>query len=97
MQCDEAIGGWSAYIPALSCQTNVHIVKTGIIIFMKYTVQWPLGSSTFILNSYTALQVEIVGSKIVPSSRPAYLSYPLLAVAYHSHTTTVATTNKISR
>ena len=89
--------GWSAYIPALSCQTNVHIVKTGIIIFMKYTVQWTLGSSTFILNSYTALQVEIVGSKIVPSSRPAYLPYPLLAVAYHSHATTTATTNKISR
>ena len=89
--------GWSAYIPALSCQTNVHIVKTGIIIFMKYTAQWALGSSTSILNSYIALQVKIVGSKIVPSSRPAYLPYPLLAVAYHSHATTTATTNKISR
>ena len=64
---------------------------------MKYTVQWALGSSTSILNSYTALQVKIVGSKIVPSSRPAYLPYPLLAVAYHSHATTTATTNKISR
>ena len=64
---------------------------------MKLTVQWALGSSTFILNPYAALQVEIVGSKIVPSSRPAYLLYPLLAVAYHSHTTTTATTNKIQR